>query len=258
MRCPGCGLEWQRPFPSEEELRALYGADYFVRWGIDAGPEAFARVRAMKEASYRAFLRAIARHRPSGAWLDVGCALGFLVRVASDAGYAAYGLDRNAEAVARARAELGDRVRAAPLGPDAFPGVRFDVISLIDVIEHVPDPADLLASVRSVLAPDGVLAAVLPNAGSLVRRLLGGRWPHYAPEHLYQWTPGAMRRFLAQHGFRTLELRTGLRKTYTVEYLESYSAALGGWLPPGLPWLRGRTLRVPTGEMLVIAASAPR
>jgi 2-polyprenyl-3-methyl-5-hydroxy-6-metoxy-1,4-benzoquinol methylase len=254
VRSPGCGLEWQRPFPTPDALVALYGADYFERWGLSSGEDALARVRAMKCASYRSFLRTIIRYRPHGTLLDVGCALGFLVRAAQDAGFTAYGLDRNPDAIAHARQELGDRVQARPLGPDAFPGIRFDVVTLIDVIEHVSDPVALLAAVASVLAPQGIVAAVLPNAASLTRRILGRRWPHYAPEHLYQWTPAALRRFLDVNGYRVLELQTALRKTYTVEYLQAYSAALGGWLPPGLGLLRGRTLRIPTGEMLVIAS----
>ena len=114
------------------------------------------------------------------------------------------------------------------------------MVTLIDVLEHVPDPAALLAAVHRRLLPGGVLAAVLPNAASLTRRLLGRRWPHYAPEHLFFWTPAALRRQLAAAGFEVREIRTGIRKTYTAEYLEAYAAVTGAWLPPGLRWLGPR------------------
>jgi len=254
VRSPGCGLEWQRPFPSEESLAALYRADYFERWGVGTSEERMRRVRRMKEATHRAFLARVLALRPAGGrLLDVGCAFGFLLGVAGELGFEAYGLDLNTDAVSVARREFGDRVHAGVLGPDAFPGLAFDVVTLIDVLEHVPDPRALLNAAAGVLRARGVLAAVLPNAASLARRLLGRRWPHYAPEHLYHWTPAALRRFLSENGWRVLALETGVRKTYTTEYLQSYSKALGGWLPPGLGLLGNRRLRVPTGEMLVIA-----
>jgi SAM-dependent methyltransferase len=155
--------------------------------------------------------------------------------------------------VSIARERFGERVQQGELDSAAFPGISFDVVTLIDVLEHVPDPAASLSRVYERLAPGGVLAAVLPNAASLVHRLLGPRWPHYAPEHLFFWTPRALERQLAAAGFAVHAIRTGLRKTFTGDYLTAYAACTGAWLPPGLGWLGRRTLRLPTGEMLALA-----
>jgi 2-polyprenyl-3-methyl-5-hydroxy-6-metoxy-1,4-benzoquinol methylase len=252
VRCPRCRSLWQRPFPSAARLAEIYGAGYLQRWGID-GPDASARlaeVRAMKAATYAAFLARVARHRRDGRLLDVGCALGFLLGEARRVGYEPYGVDLNASAIARARAEFGERVQAVELAA-AFPGVAFDVVTLIDVLEHVPAPGELLATIATRLAPGGVLALVLPNAASLCARLLGNAWPHLAEEHLFLWTPGGLERFLARHGWRVRETRTGIAKTFTGRYLAAYRRALGQWAPPGLAHL-GR-LRAFTGEMSVVA-----
>jgi len=211
------------------------------------------RVRAIKQASSRELLAELARLRPGGRLLDLGCAMGFLLEAAEQAGFQGFGLDLNPEAVGIAKRRFGDRVAQGELGESAFPGVAFDAVTLIDVLEHVPDPAGLLAQVHRRLAPGGVLAALLPNAASLTSRLLGPRWPHYTPEHLFFWNPAALRRQLAAAGFEVHEIRTGIRKTYTAEYLVAYAAVTGAWLPPGLRWLGSRQLRVPTGEMLALA-----
>ena len=252
VRSPGCGLEWQQPFPSPERLRALYAGDYFERWGA-RDPAALARVRAMKHASYRDLVGTLAGLRPGGRLLDLGCAMGFLLEVAERAGFEGWGLDLNPEAVRVSRQGFGDRVAQGELDASAFPGIDFDVVTLIDVLEHVPDPAALLARVHQRLLPGGVLAAVLPNAASFTRRIFGRRWPHYAPEHLFFFTPAALRRQLVAAGFHVREIRTGFRKTYTAEYLEAYAAVTGAWRPPGLRWLGRRQLSVPTGEMLALA-----
>ena len=251
-RCPSCRSLWQRPFPDEARLAQIYGAGYLERWGID-GPERLAEVRAMKEATYRAFLARIARHRTGGALLDVGCALGFLLGEARRAGYEPYGLDRNASAVERARAEFGERVEACDLDDSPFPGISFSVVTLVDVLEHVPDPAALLAAVAERLEPDGVLALLLPNASSLTARILRGAWPHLAEEHLWLWTPAGLEALLSRHGWRVLETRTGVRKTFTARYLASYRRALGTWSPPGAGLLGGLRFPAFTGEMIVVA-----
>jgi SAM-dependent methyltransferase len=252
VRSRGCGLEWQRPFPSPARLRELYAGDYFARWGA-RDPAAMERVRAMKQASARPVLRAIARLRPAGRLLDVGCAMGFLLEAAEQAGYEGFGLELNPEASGAARQRFGARVAQGGLDAPAFPGVAFDVVTLVDVLEHAPDPPALLAQARARLAPGGVLAAVLPNAASLVKRLLRSRWPHYTEEHLFHFTPKALSLLLASAGFEVRAIHAGFRKTYTAEYLLAYAAVTGAWLPPGLGGLGRRRLRLPTGEMLALA-----
>lgn len=254
-RCGGCGLEWRDPLPDEAELSALYAGGYLERWGArDA--DAFARVRAMKQASHRELFCEIRRHREAGRLLDVGCAAGFLLEVAREEGYDPYGLEVDPEGARLARERFGARVHCGPLDAAAFPGERFDVVTLVDVLEHVRDPGALLDAVRARLAERGVFVAVLPNAASLVRRVLGARWPHYVAEHLFQWSPGNLERFLAARGLELRALRTGVRKTFTGRYLSAYAACVGSWLPPGVAWLGDLSLRIPTGEMWVVAGSA--
>lgn len=256
VRSPGCGLEWREPLPDDAEIAALYGEGYLARWG--AGDEgALARVREMKRRTYAPLLDEIVRLRPGGTLLDLGCAAGFLMELAAERGFDAYGLDLDPHSVELARRRFGDRVQQGSLDVDAFPGRRFDVVTLIDVFEHLSRPDELVEAVRARLAPGGLWVALMPNAASWVRRALGRRWPHYAPEHVFYWTPRSLGRFLAQRGWQLRVLRTGVRKTFTAQYLGAYSACLGGWLPPGLSLLGDRFFRAPTGEMLAIATPSP-
>ena len=60
----------------------------------------------------------------------------------------------------------------------------FDIISLVDVIEHVNTPADLLQHIHAALAPDGVFILVTPDVKSLAARILGYKWWHYRFAHI--------------------------------------------------------------------------
>jgi len=209
----------------------------------------------MKEATYETFLDALPNRSAGGALLDVGCAHGYLLAAARSRGFDVHGVEPSPPAAAAAREELGaERIHEGMLGPEAFPGRVFDVITLIDVFEHVPDPAAFLSSVRERLAPGGVALLVLPNAASLVARVLGGRWPHLAGEHLFHWSPASFERFLTERGFSVEAVRTGVRKTFTTSYLTSYASVVGAWLPPGLGLLPNVQLRIPTGEMLALVS----
>ena len=66
----------------------------------------------------------------------------------------------------------------------ALAGRRFEVVFLVDVIEHVADPVGLLGRCVDRLAEDGVLMVVTPDAGSLAARALGRRWWHYRVAHV--------------------------------------------------------------------------
>ena len=210
-------------------------------------------MRVIKHATHRAFLREIVRLRRGGRLLDVGCATGFLLEVAQQQGFEPFGLDPNPDAVRIAKQGFGERVQQGELDAAAFPGVTFDAVTLIDVLEHVPDPAALLAIVYERLAPGGVLAAVLPNAASLTHRLLGSRWPHYAPEHLFFWTPAALERQLVAAGFGVREIRTGIRKTFTRRLSDRLRRLHRRLAPARHRLARPPPLRVPTGEMLALA-----
>lgn len=133
--------------------------------------------------------------------LDLGCGNGrFLtamaIRGAETAGIDAYpgGLERALQRTPAALLMTGDITRT-PL-PDA----SFDLISLLDVLEHVP-PGPLLGEVRRLLAPGGRLLVAVPAFQSL--------WSQVDVDagHRKRYRRGDLRQELADHGF-TVETAT--------------------------------------------------
>jgi hypothetical protein len=93
------------------------------------------------------------------------------------------------------------------------------------VIEHLPRAGDALDRIAGLLAADGVLALVLPDAGSRLARTLGPRWWSVIPTHVHYFTRASMRALLDRHGYEPLLVRTA-PKTFTVRY---YLGRLGGY-----------------------------
>lgn len=196
-RCDRCDLERVWPTPSPEAIDAVYQRGYFT--GPGAGYEDYftreREIAARKAATRLDRLRDLGV--ASGRLLDVGCASGYFLEAAAARGFEVFGVERSDEARARCVPTLRERV--AP-SLDAMTGC-FDAITLWDVLEHLPDPPDTLAALLPRLAPRGVLGVVIPVIGSVNTRIAPRTWDQYKPpEHLWFFSPSALRALLARHG----------------------------------------------------------
>jgi SAM-dependent methyltransferase len=218
VRCRRCGHMQLHPMPSDELLAHGYASaesDQYIE--EEAGQRETAR-RALKRIELYA-----AR---TGSLLDLGSWVGFLLAEARERGWQpTLGVEPSEFASEYARSTLGLKVVtadlfAAPLEPGAF-----DAITMGDVIEHLLEPADALARIRSLLAPGGVLWLALPDAGSRVARAMGRRWWSVLPTHVQYFTRGSLSTLLAGSGFEVLEISTA-PKAFTVGY---YLGRIGGY-----------------------------
>lgn len=132
--------------------------------------------------------------------LDVGCSSGTLLRIAKDAGFSVQGVEPSAAPAQTAR-QHGLSVFTGFLEEAALPDADYDIVTLMEVIEHLPEPVGLLKEIRRVIRPGGLLMVGTGNAGSLTLHAMGADWEylHMARHggHVSFFTPGSMRQ-LAQ------------------------------------------------------------
>ena len=95
--------------------------------------------------------------------LDIGTNMGFFLRKCVEAGYAAEGVEPSPSLSKIAREQFGLTITNSYFEAAGFAKGSFDVITMIDVFEHVTNPIELLGTARQVLADDGVLAIKVPN-----------------------------------------------------------------------------------------------
>ncbi|MCC6198196.1 MAG: class I SAM-dependent methyltransferase [Burkholderiales bacterium] len=137
---------------------------------------------------------------PPGRVLDFGCAVGLFVRAAQDRGWRAVGYDRSQWAARYGRDMLGVTIECGAL--PKFEDSSFDLVTLWDCIEHLPNPRAVLAQARQWLRPGGWLALNTVNSSSLGARLAGRAWRHIAPPfHLHLFSTASLRALLTQEGF---------------------------------------------------------
>jgi len=160
MRCPGCGVAFLHPLPPWEVTKDIYdqGDSYFTGNPVYFGLEGEGRGEDDPAiADYHKALEELARAAPGRALLDVGCAAGTFLDIARKKGWNTRGVELSRWASQMAREERKLDVVTGTLEQAAFPDASFDVVTMWDVLEHVPDPVSLLREARRILRPGGVL-----------------------------------------------------------------------------------------------------
>lgn len=259
LRCPRCGLGWW-PWPAFEP-GAFYDRDYFQSERSAKGYRDYASMEAGVRRTARARLKRIARlapipHGAARRLFEIGCGTGLFLDEARRAGWEAEGLEVSAFAADVARSR-GLPVTCAPAEHGAIEPGTYDCVALWDVVEHLRDPARTLVAAAAGLRAGGVLALSTGDLSSLCARLSGRHWHLYnLPEHLYFFTPLALRRMLEQAGCRVRRVVREVNWSplrYVVERLEK---KLVGRLPLGA--LRSASVVVPATLLDVIGVYATR
>ena len=203
MRCRVCGLQYVNELPAPAELRTIYGEEFFhVGRKFSGHPASAGLINARQRVEAVRRLLAVGRRR----WLDVGCAIGDFLACAASVVDEVSGIELSAFAAKKARERdldvtTGDFLQAK------VPRAAFDVVSMWDYVEHVPDPAASLEKAFDILKPGGYLALSTGDVDSLFARLVGRFWHlMIPPRHLYFFSPVTIRRLLTAAGFDQVQI----------------------------------------------------
>jgi SAM-dependent methyltransferase len=161
-------------------------------------------------------LKVVQKYQHQGRLLDIGSGSGILVEQAIKMGYSAEGIEPSKWLQGQAQ-KYGLPIY---LGTFPHPDLTgpYDVVTLIDVIEHVPNPVNLLSNIYNVLSEKGVLVVETPEVGSLMARILGWKWWHFRIFHIGYFNRKTLKMALDKAGFRQIGIK---RPTwyFTADYL---------------------------------------
>ncbi len=221
--------------PASALVRGLHALqnDYInTRYGLARQPAAFGgRWLVPFVPSLRAKADVQCRHLPppplgGGRILDVGFGNGRFLKIASDMGWTAEGIDFDPKAVEVARAQ-GLNVSCASAAELATRNARYDIITLSHVIEHVHDPISLLRVLNRLLKPNGHLWLDTPNLSSCGSKRFGANWRDLdPPRHLTLFNAISLRTSLTHAGFKRIEQHWHGMALFSI-YAESAAIARG-------------------------------
>jgi SAM-dependent methyltransferase len=180
-----------------------YTEDYFSGGHADG----YCDYIGSEEVLRREFARGVEfvrRWCRGGKLLEIGCAYGFFLMEARRH-FDVIGLELAAEAADHAR-RAGLHVLQGEADEQTLQQIgSVDVVVMLDVIEHLPDPRQTLALCARYINPGGIIVITTGDFGSLLARCVGKNWRLMTPpQHLWFFTREGMRRLSADVGLSTL------------------------------------------------------
>lgn len=154
--------------------------------------------RSQRALQAKEILKVIRAYKPTGKLLDIGAGSGILVEQALKVSYSASGVEPSI-ALSRTAQELHLPVVTGTLPQPEFFG-RCDIVTLIDVIEHVDAPLALLRDAAACMNNDAICVIVTPDVSSLAARLMGNKWWHYRLAHISYFNQKTLQRLLGRAG----------------------------------------------------------
>jgi 2-polyprenyl-3-methyl-5-hydroxy-6-metoxy-1,4-benzoquinol methylase len=195
VKCRYCELVYVNPIEEASKIND----DYSMRKSVDVSIIRGGRLRATKSQA-----QLVKKYNNSTSLLDVGCGEGFFLFNASKAGYITKGVELSQEAAAYAMREFGLDVEAKPFEQLRFPENYFDVVTMWQVLEHLPHPLTVLKEANRILKPGGLLAVSTPDIEGIPARLLGKRWWNIRKIHINQFTTKTLKAILENAGFKNV------------------------------------------------------
>ena len=193
VRCKKCGLIYINPRPREISLQYESGESspfaYYIR-NTNADSKTFSYI-----------LSILSKYKIGGRLLDIGCGVGTFLLVARAKGYSVKGMDINRHCVEYCRNVLSLDVEYGP-SENISLSDRFDIVTLLSVIEHLPSPSKMLKLVTDVLSDKGILVISMMNTNSWATR----KFQTKPKEHLYYFDTETIKKILINFGFRILDL----------------------------------------------------
>ncbi len=213
VRCPVCGLFYVNPQPSAREILDLYSENYFASKDPSTlGYDDYAIHEKGLKKVFAERLSVIEGYmRPPARIIDIGCAFGYFMQVAASHGWTAEGVEISAAASQIARENTHAQVHTGTLNALNLRAAAYDAATMWDTLEHVADPSRELAETNKILKMHGYLFMTVPNAGSLMARIMGKHWYGFksAAEHNYFFTHNTLAGLLTKTGYEMLETRRG-------------------------------------------------
>jgi 2-polyprenyl-3-methyl-5-hydroxy-6-metoxy-1,4-benzoquinol methylase len=247
-RCSVCDLLFAPSFFSNDQLSDLY-ADMPANMRVVTSDAI--------DATQRSYFDAIAETAPlSGDYLEIGPDVGHVAQHAAREGdFDKFWLFEPNKAVHQQLAgSTGGRphhISTDMTDLSAVPEGTVGVAVMVHVLDHLLDPADLVEQIRAKLRPDGVLAIVTHNEASVLRRIMGNRWPPFCLQHPELYSPESITRLLRASGYTRVEVRRA-KSYFPMSFMAQQAAGAVGLKLDRVP-LPNAVLGLRLGNILTLA-----
>jgi SAM-dependent methyltransferase len=194
-----CGLA-RTVLPDGFDIASIYTEDYFQGGHRDGYADYEGSGEELRH-EFKRILQALQRHVKSGKLVELGCAYGYFLDEAASA-FEVTGIEisDHAREVCHRKGLVVEREATSELLATRGP---FDAAVMLDVLEHMQEPGEILDTLHAAMRPGGQLLLTTGDYGSMLARAMGKRWRLMTPpQHLWFFSPRTVTALLERHGFR--------------------------------------------------------
>jgi 2-polyprenyl-3-methyl-5-hydroxy-6-metoxy-1,4-benzoquinol methylase len=209
VRCNDCSMVYLNPRMNDAATISFYNGSVNAIYNETKFDEESCSTQLDDEINLgNLHLLQEARKDKKGNLLEIGSAKGFFLQKAQEAGYSVYGLELNQKNYELSKKRLGDTIFNKTLSEVNFDDKSFDVIYMRDVIEHIPNPKDLLVEMHRILKSDGVVFLETHNVDGWIHRIAGA-WHtvFFGFEHPLHWSVKTLSKVLSDNGFKISKVK---------------------------------------------------
>ncbi len=205
-QCQACGFIQAQGIPIDPNyFTALYNQKWSEEWMLSDFDSVY------KDNIFQGILHHIGKsiRKSPRSLLDVGTHVGKMIHLAGLAGWQADGIELNPRTREIAIRKTGRPVHRMTAKQLSETGVKYDAVTITDVLEHIPDPVSVLTDLRSLMNPNGMIAIKVPSGANQLRKEKFRTWIGATKRaeigtnfiHVNHFSPTALRTALVRAGF---------------------------------------------------------
>ena len=210
-KCQNCRVQFLNPQYSNEYLEQLYS-----KYTIDQSGNNESLYRSHNDCLI--MIEKFSKNKNN--LFDIGSGNGHLISLAKKRGWDPIGYDVDCTTVSKIKSKLGIEILCGDFLNLNIPAEKYEVVTMLHVIEHLKEPILYLNKVKEILVPEGVLFLALPNIHSrsanlklileklkIKRKNIGAYYD--TGHHLWYFTPKTIRHILEKNGFNVKLIYSG-------------------------------------------------
>ena len=203
--CSNCGFKFTNPRPTKNEISNYYQSEEYVSHADKSNTPINLAYKIVRSYTVKSKVSIVKKYSKSRNILDFGCGTGNFLNACARQNILCFGLepDTKAREIAVQNKKLNVISKLSQVPKD----IKFDVITLWHVLEHIHDLSATIKQLRTLLTDKGTLIVAVPNAKSWDAQHYKENWAAYdVPRHLYHFEVDTMLKLMTKQKFKKIKI----------------------------------------------------
>ncbi|MGL4524303.1 MAG: class I SAM-dependent methyltransferase [Spirochaetia bacterium] len=185
--CKKCAFQFRHPLPSNEEIEAMYSQGYYegsAAYKYQDERKSLPLYKAVWNSRLHKIKKYLKTNSDQRVFIDIGSSFGGFAQTAYEHGYQSFGIEISDFARQEAKISSPNVTTFKAISDLDLPASSVDVITMVEVIEHIADPMPMIQDLVDLLKPGGILLIQTANMASQQAQRSGKDYHYYLPGHL--------------------------------------------------------------------------